>query len=415
MGGLKERVTKTQYPSNSVSLDNGHTWITTPGGFFPDGKQKTVSESHRMNPKTRKYESGGPFSTVRSHISFPTMGVYAESNGGLERAKFSVGTPMFGPESGGHRNVSFPWTDIKSVSDSSLNSLGATAIAQSQPLNQWANTGTALGEIVKDGLPHLPGVSSWQERTRIAKAAGSEYLNTVFGWLPLVKDVKDTFQSTRQFRNRTNQFRSQAGTNVHRRFDFPITRTRVEQTIGEGFHASTELAGGIPFPYAIDSANLGTLTRSISNETRTWFEGCFTYGIPAGTDMFSSTDRVGTYADKLFGLELTPTLMWELTPWSWAVDWFSNAGDVVSNFTALKNQGLVMRYGYMMSESTEVITYSMDKSGIKGFTSPPPPSTVTRTSKSRVEANPYGFGVSWQGLSPFQLAVTAALGITRLR
>jgi len=33
--------------------------------------------------------------------------------------------------------------------------------------------------------------------------------------------------------------------------------------------------------------------------------------------------------------------------------------------------------------------------------------------KSRFPANPFGFGVGWEGLSPTQLAITAALGITR--
>jgi hypothetical protein len=34
--------------------------------------------------------------------------------------------------------------------------------------------------------------------------------------------------------------------------------------------------------------------------------------------------------------------------------------------------------------------------------------------KSRSPANPFGFGIGWEDLSPTQLAITAAIGITRL-
>lgn len=412
--GLKERTFKDQLPGISTSLDSGKTWSSNRGATYQSGKQKTVSESHRRNPITGHYDSGGPFFTALSKVSFPTLSYSGQSVTGTERIKCGLGTPIVGPGSSGEVTFSKPWNSFTQLSSAEMNSKGATAIAQSHPLDPWANTGVALGEIYKDGLPKLPGVSTWKRRTEIAKAAGSEFLNTAFGWLPLVSDVHDTFDSARRFRDLTNKFHSGAGRNEPKRFDFPDTHTS-SQVSTYGYRASTELGGGLPFSWMADPETLGTLTRRVDTTTRTWFEGSFTYGIPEGSDIASSTSRIGSYADKLFGLELTPTLMWELTPWSWAVDWFSNAGDVVSNFTAMRGQGLVLRYGYIMSESTEVITYSLDKSGIRGLSSPPPSTVITNITKSRAEANPYGFGVEWKSLSPFQLAVTAALGITHLR
>jgi hypothetical protein len=119
--------------------------------------------------------------------------------------------------------------------------------------------------------------------------------------------------------------------------------------------------------------------------------------------------------DKLFGSALTPDLMWELTPWTWAIDWFSNAGDVLNNVTAFKLAGLVMRYGYIMEESIENRTYEMPSTGYSSLTGTLPPSSYTKIVKRRRDANPFGFGLTWEGLSPTQLAITAALGITRLR
>jgi hypothetical protein len=73
-----------------------------------------------------------------------------------------------------------------------------------------------------------------------------------------------------------------------------------------------------------------------------------------------------------------------------------------------------MRYGYMMEHSINKVTYSYE--AIPGTyvqkPSIPDLAFVTET-KLRQKANPFGFGVSWDGLSPLQLAITAALGLSR--
>ncbi len=40
---------------------------------------------------------------------------------------------------------------------------------------------------------------------------------------------------------------------------------------------------------------------------------------------------------------------------------------------------------------------------------------VVDETKQRLRATPYGFGLSWDGFSPEQLAILASLGITRGR
>jgi hypothetical protein len=125
-------------------------------------------------------------------------------------------------------------------------------------------------------------------------------------------------------------------------------------------------------------------------------------------------ERNALAAKRVFGAELTPETLWELTPWSWAIDWFSNAQDVIHNLNAMKIYGLVLRYGYMMEHSINKVTYSYE--AIPGTYVQKPDvsdlSFVTET-KLRQKANPFGFGVSWDGLSPLQLAITAALGLSR--
>jgi len=117
-------------------------------------------------------------------------------------------------------------------------------------------------------------------------------------------------------------------------------------------------------------------------------------------------------AKKLLGISLTPETLWNLAPWSWTVDWFSNAGDVISNVSDWATDGLVMRYGYLMEHSIVKDTYLMNGTGSKSVPSCPPLQLVTET-KLRKRANPFGFGLTWNGLSAVQLAILGALGISR--
>jgi hypothetical protein len=68
----------------------------------------------------------------------------------------------------------------------------------------------------------------------------------------------------------------------------------------------------------------------------------------------------------------------------------------------------------MMDHSIVSHTYTLDKSGLVGSTVPVQPLTMVTETKQRVGANPFGFGLTWDGLSPLQKAIAAAVGITRL-
>jgi hypothetical protein len=123
-------------------------------------------------------------------------------------------------------------------------------------------------------------------------------------------------------------------------------------------------------------------------------------------------DRFARKADLLFGTTLTPEVLWNIGPWSWAVDWFANTGDVISNLSSVAKYGLVMPYGYMMETTIVKDTYTLRENPLKQAITIRPLTFVTIT-KKRVRAHPFGFGVTWEGLSPLQLAILAALGISR--
>ena len=301
-----------------------------------------------------------------------------------------------------------------------LNSDGATAIAQCAPTNPTANLSVSLAETFKEGVPSLFGIQSWKQKTGFLKSLGSEYLNYQFGWAPLKAEVDAVVNAARNHRDIMQNYRHNEGRDVHREFHFPVESQQWEF---ENSRANAiAWSGGSKFQSLAQPA--AQCVSYVRNERKRWFEGCFTYGGPGKADNYSRHLGFGSEADAVFGLNLNPSVLWELTPWSWAVDWFTNAGDVISNVSNFAAAGLVMRYGFMMEENiSESYTqygdsawnaYKTGESGTKTTKREGATRIGHRTvTKSRAPANPFGFGVGWEGLSPTQLAITAAIGITR--
>ena len=370
-----------------------------------NGKQLTVSSGHAKG-RDGRYHEGGPFFTTRSVPNINTRNVRALGGGGTSWTRYN-----------GPICIPLPATPpsgvAKSDPDSSyLDTYGATAIHIVDPTNPNAQFGVALGEVLADRYIPIPAIQSWRRRTEVARAAGSEYLNAVFGWLPLVRDMKNTAQSVKDGNRIMENYRSSSGTLVHREFAFDDIVSESEIIVDTNARCRYSGAGGGSFA-DLNSPGVPLVAR-ITNTTKRWFSGSFTYTSGSNTDIQKCLG-IGAEADKLFGLSLTPDVAWELTPWSWAIDWFSNAGDVISNATSIGLAGLVIKYGYIMEETSTTATYSMPATGITGVTGSPPDCSWSVTTKRRREANPFGFGLTWEGLSPTQLAITAALGITRIR
>lgn len=399
----------------------GDAWRQVPSRIkLAQGKQKTVSESHRLNRDTGSYDAGGPFYTSR--VSYFINPGHVDNAYWFSAGKFYSG-PICGnfPTVAEMSEVGFDTTlSYGASNESSLKGLGSTAISQSAPTNPAANLGTTLAETFREGVPSLPGIQSWKNRTKAARAAGSEYLNYQFGWHPLVSEVNDVTNAARHHRDIMNQYHRNEGRNTRRSFHFPSQRDTAFKNVG----------GSFPLLFGVDTHMIDgegvTSQRKISRvrETTRWFEGCYTYALPSSTDSWRRGIGFGSDADQLFGLQLTPDVLWELTPWSWAVDWFTNTGDVINNVTNFGLAGLVLRYGYIMEESIETITaeggpqafYSTDSGKVKQLRtiSDPYSCGLEIVTKRRVPASPFGFSIGWEGLSPTQLAITAALGITKL-
>jgi len=305
---------------------------------------------------------------------------------------------------------------IPSASLGNLTTAGATAIARCKPTNNVANLGTSVTEIFRDGLPKLLGHTTWKERTHRARAAGGEYLNYEFGWLPLVSDIRGAAYSVANAHRLMSQYEAHAGHEVRRRYEFPVTDTKSISMVQQIKEA--EMCGGLnPAKLLVDTDRArGTLYKITRTYKRTWFSGAFTYHLPYGYSSRNWLSETANKAGYLLGIELTPDTVWNVLPWSWAADWFSNLGDVISNLSDWATDGLVMRYGYVMEHCFTTDTYYLDRVTRYKPYGKVQASTVTACfeSKRRMKASPFGFGVSWNSFTPRQLAIAAALGIIRV-
>jgi hypothetical protein len=386
-----------------------------------DGKQITVSESHPRNRSDGSYREGGPFYTSRVTEIFSPG--YWGSRFYQNAGKVYRG-PVYGaaPTIAERKELGYGSTEEEfgDKNESQLLLDGTTAISLSNPINPASQLGTSLSESYLEGLPSIPGIQLWKDKTKFLKGLGSEYLNYQFGWAPLHDEVSSVVDAARRHRDLLQQYHRGEGSDTHREFHFPIERSF------KSLPAKTVSSTTVPTRETNDPNS----TRQVFwiKETKKWFVGCFTYGLPSSTDSWRKALGFGSDADVLYGLSLSPEILWELTPWSWAVDWFSNAGDVINNVTNFGLAGLVMRYGYIMEESISKVYAegtgwsgisftTLGKTGASFRDSRPSGKWVRGTesvTKRRYPASPFGFGLTWEGLSPTQLAITAALGITRV-
>jgi hypothetical protein len=288
-----------------------------------------------------------------------------------------------------------------------MNIWGSEAVNRAAPGTSPMNLAVALGELKKDGLPSVVG-STFKQRSSAAKKAGDEYLNVQFGWAPLVRDVTSLANTIAGADSILNQLERDAGRIVRRRLTLVETDDWTEEVLRDNAVGCLGNFTSSAMPYVFGQGQLIKRTRTMR---KVWFSGAFTYYLPPDYYSRDAIRRAAARSQLLFGLKLTPEVLWNLAPWSWAADWFSNAGEVISNTQRFLLEGLVMHHGYLMEHTRHEHWYSINNETESRW-SVPPLGLLTET-KSRIKANPFGFGVDFSGLSGFQTSILVALGMSR--
>lgn len=279
--------------------------------------------------------------------------------------------------------------------NSAMDQLGTSAISRSLPTNPSVDVANAIGEIRMEGVPRIPGVAMRGQVDALRKKSGSEYLNIEFGWRPLVSVLRDFAYTVKNHNKIIEGYRKGSDKKIRRRYAYPPSLvTNVHN-------------GGVDYVPREIFSGFGSGTDTRTHYEASWFSGCFRYYVPVADSQLGKLAEYESYANKLLGLRLTPSTVWDLSPWSWALDWFGTTGDVLNNISSLGRDGLVMQYGYVMCESTterhmSASIYGAAYSGSYKY-----------SIKQRRRATPYGFGFDLKALTTRQTAVLVALGLAR--
>jgi hypothetical protein len=160
--------------------------------------------------------------------------------------------------------------------------------------------------------------------------------------------------------------------------------------------------------------NSGPLERTDLVTEQYSFSGAYSYYFENGSDPIEKLKGYEQRINALLGVRvLTPEVLWELAPWSWLADYFANFGHLASNVTRFSNDGLVMKYGYLMRHSVSKRIYTQN--GVEFLSGGPGPFAITLQleRKERVRATPFGFGLNPNSFTTRQWAILAALGLTK--
>ena len=241
---------------------------------------------------------------------------------------------------------------------------------------------------------------------------GETYLAGQFGYKPLANDIAKTANAILEADEKISQFLRDSGQLVRRSISLPSETTSSSTQLSH--NASNEVAAS---SHAYYRPSTQALSESVKRRRSVRAFALWEYfvGDPQG---FLS--RRSTYVDgarRLLGTNLTPAVVWEVSPWSWMVDWFIDIGGLLAYQQDVADYSLAMRRGGYVVETTTTVTrkYRTTWSG-----SWVPDMSVEYAVEADIHdyvrhpaPSPVGLDVGWNGLNSFQTSILLALGLQK--
>lgn len=321
--------------------------------------------------------------------------------------------------------------------------LGSGLIANTNPWAAKADLAVTVLELLTGNLPrilsrigdrvariHIDWKLETGRELRKHTNPGNEWLSYHFGWAPLVQDIMAAVEILYKLHillYTSNESRRHRGGDLGTwgRVNNNSTDSSDRQLVFES--PLSELPGSPQWKDLVGTSTLhsasdvpfgvGSWSRSVLVHADYRFAARFHSGAVPNSAENGHIDK----AFDLLGLDITPATLWNLAPWTWLLDWFSNIGTVAQNLSDLDWSNVLLDYAYLTVKvkTSATVSATLPKSWTANFVftnrTPFISHTYVTEEKIREQASPYGFSVGWNGLSPFQLSILAALGMTRGR
>jgi hypothetical protein len=248
------------------------------------------------------------------------------------------------------------------------------------------------------------------------KKAANHFLNHNFGWVPFVKDLADFLSNLRDFREKIGILSTQNGQWIRRRsiLENVLIDEPVPGWSGTGIHNV--------YPLNTSPANdtwVGTPHWEYRHKYQQYSTavGSFRYYVPYFDVYSPEWGGLGSVRRQLMlhGLRVSPSNIYKAVPWSWLVDWLAPVGHALQALQDEQFDNLVAKYLYTTTHSIHVSEFQQYVP-FNSASGGPRTLTWTRSLEAKQRkgiSSPYGFGLTWDSLSPKQLAILAALGLSR--
>lgn len=414
-------------------LGQYHDWVNggIPGAYYnvSDGVwyDMPIHHDHKRNANG-VYDSGGEWLRYTREIKYDgdsSMSIYRPGWGLAYKGRTKVNIASGNPLTGAEILSIFEATKLK----------GAEAWNAMRPAKPSFNAALSIAELrelpgalkirakdLRDTRIRLKATSKRRLKRgdkSVVNKAGDLYLSYVFGWLPLMNDIKNFTQAFNQKKKAFDQMLRDEGRPIKRgsKLSSPApTSTTTRYARGGSTGHNTDVSPTFVTQCYVPGYNHLCYTDvTVATEYETWCSGKFRYYLPPGP-------RDGPWKRALYrrimGLKLSPDLIYNLIPWSWLADYFTDLGQFVSAVSSGVEENLYAEYAYVMRTFKRTTTYyctdnvritNAGNGGTKVSTM-----VVTDIVKVRVQATPFGFGFAEEDLSLKQSAILGALGLSRL-
>lgn len=259
------------------------------------------------------------------------------------------------------------------------------------------------------------------------KRAADYFLEHSFGWAPFLSDLRKFYTLWHGRETVIKRISSQHGKPVRRKATLVGLPVEVPGPDGKPIiryepTVSDQLVGGSIGQLVGPSLHANFFTSSPRWELRrierlkVSATGRFTFFRPEFDTSLNEYNSAWFEINRLmtiYGLRITPSNIYRATPWTWLIDWFTNVSDYVDYLTDITTDSITAEYLYLHVKR-ETVWRLIQMLPFRD------PGLTTLTWERKLETNerkgansPYGFSLSWDNLTPRQLVILGALGITR--
>lgn len=388
------------------------------------------------------FKSGGPFRTLTLEPSTPYFGVHAAGTY-VDSAGTMRYVGGFGPPS------TSDWRDTSGLYDlnvalvtasprhASMDGLGDKGYARAKPrLEQasalvFAREGGEIPRMLRttskgfhEAWRALLGGGIFTRRSiedevrsgRVIKLMkpkklADQFLNQQFGWSPFLSDLRRFDNVINNSAKIIADLKARNGKWTRKRVSLGDESTIQLLASGTGVSLSPGAALGAQY-----FSSPPTWSLYETYESHAYAVGKFYYYNPAFDDVDPGSNlALWNHAMQgviLAGARPSPSNIYKSIPWSWAIDWMTNIGLHVDYYSDMLVDSVACQYLYVMKTATRKRRYVQHLPFHAGSIDLVFERRIV--SKQRQEGvGPYGFSLTWDQLTPRQLAIAGALGISR--